>query len=319
MYRPEGLWVWDFWLTRDNATWHMFHLQAPADVHPDERHWHASIGHAASEDLTNWTTLGTALEPGPNGAWDALTLWTGSVLRHRNGRWLMAYTGLRRERDVPVERIGLAWSDDLLKWEKDPANPIVESDPRWYEEPGCTNWAHGWRDPYLVETSEGYAMLISARTRSGDPYRRGSIALASSPDAHSWTVHEPVEGTTGLVAQLEVPHLVDVGGDTLLVVSTDTDGPWPRNEPGHDRAVGTATIRGRGSTGPFDGSLDLLDVNAGRYAGRLIEDGGRLRYLAFDDAPSGAFRGGVTQPIDVSLGADGRLELQPSTTQSSTA
>ena len=311
MYRPDDRWVWDFWTVRDGDAWHLFHLQAPRSVHPDERHWNASIGHAVSNDLVDWTTQPTALEPGPPGAWDDLALWTGSTIRHRSGRWLMAYTGLTREGSVAVERIGLAWSDDLRTWEKDPANPVLESDPTWYERPGATTWAHGWRDPYLLEHGDGYAMLITARgLEPADPYRRGAIALArSGVDAHTWVAGPPVAGTTGLLAQLEVPHLVPVGDRWALVFSTNTDGPWPRSDADAPTLIGTFAMVGDSPVGPFDGEPFVVDASAdgSRYAGRVIAggDGEDPVLMAFADAPADSFAGGVIDPLPVQLSSAG--------------
>ena len=301
MFALPDQWVWDFWLAKaDDDTWHLYHLQANRRHDPDDRHWHASVGHATSPDLTNWTPQGTVLGPGRSGDWDDLAIWTGSVIRHRNGRWLMAYTGITRERGTVVERIGLAWSDDLHRWTKDPSNPVSESDPRWYECPGATSWQHGWRDPHLVETDTGYAMLISARTNDrGDPYRRGSVGLATSPDGRTWSAQPPLAGTTGHLAQLEVPHLVDHNGCTHLIVSTNSDGPWPRSDPAGPTLIGTAAFLGEEPLGPFDQGPFFVDADAdgSRYAGRIVQRDGEPFLLAFVDGGGDRFQGIITDPI----------------------
>ena len=89
-----GRWVWDFWTSHDGASYHLFFLQADRALgDPDLRHWHASIGHAVSADLTNWQYLGACLYPSAAPAWDDGTTWTGSVLRHGD-RWHLFYTGV---------------------------------------------------------------------------------------------------------------------------------------------------------------------------------------------------------------------------------
>src|SRR5437588_8546819 len=41
-----------------------------------EKKNHATIGHAISRDLKNWTVIDDALHPGADGDWDDLATWT---------------------------------------------------------------------------------------------------------------------------------------------------------------------------------------------------------------------------------------------------
>lgn len=283
----------------------MFHLQAPRALAPDDRHWHATVGHATSANLWSWTTMPPVIGTGARGDWDDVAIWTGSVIRHDSGRWLMAYTGITRENGCAVERIGLAWSDDLTNWSKDPGNPVIESDPRWYEEPGRSDWQHGWRDPFLVRQGEGLAMLISARVKAAnDPLRAGAVALATSTDGLKWTVQPPIEGTAGHFAQVELPHLVHAGGRHHLVFCTNSDGPWPRAMPAATAKIGTGAFSGPHAFGPYRRRPAFIDADStgSRYGGRIFErDDGRLAYMAFLDGGSDAFQGAITDPVPVSL------------------
>ena len=80
MLRLDDSWVWDFWTADDGEQYHLFFLHAPKSLNdPDARHYHASIGHAVSTDLTTWTRLDDALAHGEPGDFDEQATWTGSV------------------------------------------------------------------------------------------------------------------------------------------------------------------------------------------------------------------------------------------------
>lgn len=221
----------------------------------------------------------------------------------------MAYTGIVRADGVATERVLFARSNDLLEWHK-VNGAMLESDPMRYERPGATTWQHGWRDPWIRHTGDGWEMLLSGRLASDDPWTAGAIVRATSADGHDWVVDGPVAGTAGVVAQLEVPHVVGVDGEPYLIVSTNTDGPWPRHDPNGRQLIGTfaAPFRTDGSIG----ALVALDASEQptRYAGRVAETPDGLRYLAFHDAIGDAFRGGISDPLPVRVDEAGNLTLR---------
>lgn len=94
MFVLPDSWVWDFWLADDGDRYHLFFLYASKALKdPDARHYRASIGHAVSDDLVNWTRVVDALVRGDAPAFDELATWTGSVVRGDDGLWRMFYTG----------------------------------------------------------------------------------------------------------------------------------------------------------------------------------------------------------------------------------
>ena len=134
MLRLADAWTWDFWLADDGRSYHLYFLKAPRHIgHPDQRHWNASIGHATSPDLADWTVVSDAITPSGGPAFDDIATWTGSVVRGRDGTWFMFYTGVGPADGAPRQRIGLATSADLHHWSKHPGSPVLESDSRWYE------------------------------------------------------------------------------------------------------------------------------------------------------------------------------------------
>ena len=126
-------WVWDFWFADDGDQYHLFLLYASRALHdPEARHYRASIGHAVSEDLINWTRVTDALVRSDPPAFDDLATWTGSIVRHRDGTWFLFYTGSRLAADGKnVQRIGYATSTDLFAWEKSGAESVLEASDEW--------------------------------------------------------------------------------------------------------------------------------------------------------------------------------------------
>ena len=96
MLRLDDLWVWDSWVADDGDLYHLFFLQAPRALEdPGKRHTAATVGHATSPDLVDWTYLGECFGPDRSGAprFDDLAIWTGSVV-HDGERWRMFYTAV---------------------------------------------------------------------------------------------------------------------------------------------------------------------------------------------------------------------------------
>src|SRR5215210_6436007 len=109
MLRLADRWVWDLWSARTDSEYPLFFLQAPRSLgDPELRHRNASVGHAVSTDLRDWTRVADALTPQQAPAFDDLATWTGCVVRGDDGVWRMFSTGLSRAEDGLVQRIGLS-------------------------------------------------------------------------------------------------------------------------------------------------------------------------------------------------------------------
>lgn len=315
--RLADRWLWDFWLVVDGADHHVFYLQADRSLgDPDLRHWHVSIGHAVSQDLVHWEVLPDALAPGPAGAWDDATTWTGSIVRHE-GRWHLLYTGASHAEQGLVQRIGLATSDDLVHWERSPANPVLVADPAWYELLDLDAWHdQAWRDPWVLrhpDTGDFHA-LVTARARAGPPDGRGVIGHARSRDLTDWEVLPPLT-TPGEFGQMEVPQLVPLAGRWYLLFSSEstTHSARRRARIGSPGVAGTFVLVADAPLGPFRALSDepLVDGAGTLYSGKVVRDPhDEPVFLAFrwSDA-RGRFVGELVDPRPVSVRADGRLHV----------
>ncbi|MBO9627296.1 MAG: glycosyl hydrolase family 32 [Microbacterium sp.] len=307
-------WVWDFWLADDGESFHLYYLHAPRTLGDERlRHRNAVIGHAVSQDLSTWRDLGPVLGPGSDGGFDMSATWTGSVVRGADGVWRMFYTGARFLDPIAmtnVETVGVATSTDLHTWVKQPG-PVASADPRWYETLPDGTWREeAWRDPWVFADASGrWHMLTTARARSGAGDDRGVVGHAVSDDLGTWTVLPPLSEPGAGFAHLEVPQIVRVDGEQVLLFSCD--GPALAGPRAGGRG-GIWAVAGVSPTGPFAVSGAQLLVDDALYAGRILADRtGRAVLLAFENRDAaGGFPGRISDPIPVRWdAAAGRLSI----------
>jgi beta-fructofuranosidase len=310
-------WVWDFWLAEDGPDYHVFYLQAPRSLGDAElRHWNVSIGHAVSQDLWEWRVLPDALHPSPasGDAFDNYTTWTGSIIRH-DGLWHLFYTGGSRAEKGLVQRIGLATSTDLVHWTKHPANPLIVTDPRWYELLDLNLWHdQAWRDPWVFRHPEkgDFHAFITARVNHGPPDGRGVIAHARSDDLIDWDVLPPVT-EPGDFGHMEVPQLVEIEGRYYLLFCAQASvhsAHW-RQRTGQEPLTGIHYLVADDRLGPFHPTAEefLVGDRVGSlYSGKLVLNPANewvmlaVRLLA----PDGTFVGALSDPFPVTLDRAGR-------------
>jgi beta-fructofuranosidase len=311
----EEYWTWDFWMVQDDDRYHLFFLMAPRSLgDPDLRHRNARVGHAVSSDLHTWEFLGEALGPGPAGSWDDVATWTGSILQVDDG-WMMFYTGAGSREDGLVQRIGSAWSRDLMTWEKR-LQPVVEADPRWYEGLDLASWFDlSWRDPWVYRAADGqYRMLITARANEGHRDERGVVALAVSTDLVEWEVRPPIASPREF-AHMEVPQLACIDDRWYLFFSVYEWAHGPRRVAAGQAVAGTHYLVGDSPEGPFaltDDEFLCGDPIGELYAGRVVRNPqGEWVFLAFlQFVDGGPFVGGLSDPIPLVVEAGGRLRLE---------
>jgi len=99
---------------------------------PRDRLAEEGIGHATSTDGIHWTEQPPVIGRGEPGSWDDAAIYTGSAIEVA-GKYYMLYIGLTNADHL--QRVGLLTSDDMFRWERFAGDPVIEPDPRWYENP----------------------------------------------------------------------------------------------------------------------------------------------------------------------------------------
>lgn len=328
--RLDESWIWDFWLARDGADYHVFYLQAPRTlVDPELRHFSASIGHAVSRDLRRWEVLPDAVHAGSPDEWDGNAVWTGSVIK-RDQTWYMLYTGVSSGEGGTIEQgIGLATSPDLVHWHKHPKNPLIAADSRYYSirDSGLLGPERVWRDPWVFRhplTGE-YHALITARARGDAGSKegaegkeasldgRGVIGHAKSRDLENWQTLPPLT-EPGDFYCLEVPQLVLLDKRYYLFFSARAEfhSHARRTQTGLEAVSGTHYLVADDPLGPFRYSTHdfmLGDPSGSLYSGKFVEepDGTRslLAWRNFTD--DGIFAGELDDPLPIATDHKGDL------------
>ncbi|MFM7030598.1 MAG: glycosyl hydrolase family 32 [Micrococcales bacterium] len=317
-------WIWDSWYVFDGQQHHAFYLHASKSLgNPDRRHRHPIIGHAVSDDLTNWTVVRDALivsdEPE---AFDSWTTWTGSVVRDDAGLWWMFYTGTSRSDGGDVQTVGAATSKDLLVWEKVSSQPLVSADPTWYEKLNQPEWHdEAWRDPWVFrfpkgvttgaaavgvpegsDASEVWHMLVTARAKEGAPVRElGVMGHATSTNLRDWTVQPPLSKPNQGFGQLEVYQFEVVDGVPVVFFCCGWRELGPERLAAFGKRDATYSMAVNPDLSDLDFSKAVAFENRLVYAGRLVQGKtGEWFVIGFDNFDAaGEFVGRLCDPIPV--------------------
>ncbi len=148
-------------------------------------------GICESTNLVDWTRKGVILARDPSDSITRFNIACASILRENElqsparlvkvgGRYVAAwhaYPNAGYEEGAAV--IGLAWSDDLLHWERGPVILRAEDGAEW--ERG------GLYKPYLVKIGDTFHLYYNAKT-TGTPWKE-QTGLAISKDLKTWTRH----------------------------------------------------------------------------------------------------------------------------------
>ena len=274
--------------------YHMFYQLNPYGESWGPVHW----GHARSRDLVRWEHLPIALWPSAELGEDGC--WSGCVTVNGDGRPMAFYTSIGRRTDPreTAAQCAALGDEDLITWEKHPANPLL------------TEALHGgrkvydWRDPHVFR-HEGAAHLVLGgnlnRARGGQGvvniYRARDAALAKWEYLGVLFQHPAAD-----VTNVECPNFFQLGDRWVLVISP--------HGPVH-------YFVGRFDTQRFrfePESTGLLDQTFSFYAPNSMTDpsGRRLLWGWVKDFTAGrGWNGCLSLPRVLRLLPDGRLAQAP--------
>lgn len=245
---------------RHGGRWHLF-----VQANPDEPVWGLMRWrHLVSNDLTEWTSMGLALEPTPNGP-DEGGCWSGSVTTVGDAP-VFFYTAARGAGDHHRQAVVRAHpvDDQLERLVPELHAPLVLGD-------NCYGTDHQ-RDPFVLRWQERWLMLLGTGLRGAAA--GGAVVAWTSADGDTWrwqgvVFSRAAEDPSFDAGEVwECPQLVRVNDRWILIVSVQA-----RNAGGVD------CIRTLWFSGEFDGQRfapndqGVFDGGDTFYAPSLIDSG----------------------------------------------
>ncbi len=191
--------------------YHIFYQYYPYDSHWGPMHW----GHAVSVDLLRWEYLPAALAP--DEIYDRDGCFSGSGLTLPDGRQLLMYTGVVRERpadggcnEIQTQCLAVGDGVDYVKYHK---NPVL--DGRDLPEGGSK---YDFRDPKMWREADGsYGCVVGNRSADGS----GQLLLFTSADGFAWHYKKVLAANRNRFGRMwECPDFFALDGKWILLVSS---------------------------------------------------------------------------------------------------
>lgn len=252
-----------------DGKYHLFYQYHPYDVHWGPMHW----GHAVSRDMLHWQHLPAALAP--DREYDKGGCFSGSAITLSDGRHLLMYTGVSKERqpdgsirDVQMQCIAVG---NGMDYEKYAGNPVLTKADL---PEGASRF--DFRDPKIWRKDDGsYRCVTGNSTAEGD----GQVLLFSSTDGRDWKYEKILAANNGRFGEMwECPDFFVLDGKAVLLTSpTDM---LPQGLEYHN-GNGTLCLMGTydGETDTFtEESNQAVDYGIDFYAPQtlLAPDGRRI-------------------------------------------
>lgn len=189
--------------------YHLFFQYYPYSTCWGPMHW----GHVKTRDFVRWERLPCALAP--DEAYDRDGCFSGSAVELPDGRHLLLYTGVRKERDGDgtereFQTQCVAFGDGV-DYEKYARNPVIGSDQL-----PAGGSARDFRDPKIWREGDVYYAVAGNRCPDG----AGAVLLYESGDALTWRYDGVLAASGRRRGRMwECPDLFSLDGKDVLLVS----------------------------------------------------------------------------------------------------
>ncbi len=155
----------------------------------------AVIGMCLSDDLRTWDLSEPVLRAGDGAEWEHAGLYKSCIVEFPPGsshRFAMYYNAKNRENDW-LEQTGVAFSDDLVRWERYDGNPVLPVGPAGAFDDVFAS------DPCVLRVDDAYAMFYFGL--SSDGYARDGVAF--SRDGLRWQKSDEVLIDVGAEGEID--------------------------------------------------------------------------------------------------------------------
>lgn len=267
-----------------NGYYHMFYQHNPFADHWNWMHW----GHMRSRDLVTWEHLPIALWPSLERGEEHC--FSGSAIVNKKGEPMLFYTSIGHE--DPEHWVALPRDEELLEWEKHPANPILTIDDH------KGDVIEDWRDPQLIHEGDQTLMVIGGHPED----MGGSIMLykALNEDLTQWDYLGVA--FSGADENWECPNFFRIGDKWVIIYS-------PHGQVNY--YCGNFKLSDYKFEAEQQGGVDLGE---NFYAPNTMEDekGRRLMWGWIPGFKENqGWQSAITIPRKLSLTEDGRLIQEP--------
>lgn len=290
-----------YWMNDPNGVmyyggyYHLFYQHNPFADSWGHMHW----GHARSRDLLHWEHLPIAFGPSPEQGEEHC--FSGCAVFPAEGRPMLFYTmvPLKGSLRGHEQWAAVAEDDELIRWRKDPANPIL-----CRGRDGTPDFEPSWRDPFVF-TAAGRQFMVLGAAMPGENGRHG-VAMWESDDAQlkHWRYRGWLfapEDTP--IRFFECPNFFPLGDQWLLLSSPYGPVHYWLGDFSPDECRFTPR-----SSGLLDGSADYYATNV-----VMNDPAGRCLLLAWGRGFTAGmgWNGCLAMPRELALADHGRVKLRP--------